>query len=522
MEMNVDKKLEYLKETKEAMKSALINKGVEVSDNDTFRSYASKIRNVTGSLDVDNISFGDIANDFDGLVILGPEAEVTINTPKYETSPNITFEAKNKSSSTSDIGLYDDRNRVFTFNYGLNPIVLYGSYSQTKYNRNFYNVNMNKYHSTSDFNDMYSTIHGIKYNGDDSYSLVICRYDEGYKYDLVKYNPGTDTMSVIKENLFPDVLGSEIFTNITDDEIILYNCGFDNTTRVYSLDDTTNYTKIFYGMPFDQGNSNLPYKVTINDLGYYQFHKVYREYSDFWIYKIVTEIDFENSSMSDSVYINYPICESGWLYGSYTNLCYNDGVIYIRPNVSGGEDYSFEDFSTRADYLITFNENTNTFSREVLYEGVSVGQNVSYSEDASFYSISHGILVGKEIYILSIARNSPEIICIFEGTEYGIGMSSGIENTEEHYSYFTNFEYHGLETIIKNPEILGKYNLVCGPSKGNMGRDKISMNYGAGLHPIRLFSSADVKLPVYGVLYNGRYVPYLVKDSESGGWMRYE
>lgn len=40
-------KLNYLIETKQAIKSALIDKGVEVSDNDTFRSYAEKISNIS-------------------------------------------------------------------------------------------------------------------------------------------------------------------------------------------------------------------------------------------------------------------------------------------------------------------------------------------------------------------------------------------------------------------------------------------------------------------------------------------
>lgn len=39
-------KLNYLNETKEAIKTSIINKGVEVSDTDTFRSYAEKIDSI--------------------------------------------------------------------------------------------------------------------------------------------------------------------------------------------------------------------------------------------------------------------------------------------------------------------------------------------------------------------------------------------------------------------------------------------------------------------------------------------
>lgn len=41
-------KLNYLQDTKEAIKSALIEKGVSVADSDTFRSYAGKIASIEG------------------------------------------------------------------------------------------------------------------------------------------------------------------------------------------------------------------------------------------------------------------------------------------------------------------------------------------------------------------------------------------------------------------------------------------------------------------------------------------
>lgn len=40
-------KLEYLRQTKEAIRIAINNKGVTVTENDTFRSYANKIGNIT-------------------------------------------------------------------------------------------------------------------------------------------------------------------------------------------------------------------------------------------------------------------------------------------------------------------------------------------------------------------------------------------------------------------------------------------------------------------------------------------
>ncbi len=45
----LSEKLEYLEETKSQIKQAIINKGVEVESNDTFRSYAEKINGITTS-----------------------------------------------------------------------------------------------------------------------------------------------------------------------------------------------------------------------------------------------------------------------------------------------------------------------------------------------------------------------------------------------------------------------------------------------------------------------------------------
>ena len=41
-------KLNKLAETKSAIKTAIVNKGVAVSDSDTFASYASKIASIEG------------------------------------------------------------------------------------------------------------------------------------------------------------------------------------------------------------------------------------------------------------------------------------------------------------------------------------------------------------------------------------------------------------------------------------------------------------------------------------------
>ena len=50
----IAEKLDYLKQTKEDIKQALINKDVEVSDTDTFRSYADKINSIKTGIDIES------------------------------------------------------------------------------------------------------------------------------------------------------------------------------------------------------------------------------------------------------------------------------------------------------------------------------------------------------------------------------------------------------------------------------------------------------------------------------------
>lgn len=47
----INDKIEYLNETKSLIKQAIINKGQSIQENDTFRSYAEKIQNITTGID---------------------------------------------------------------------------------------------------------------------------------------------------------------------------------------------------------------------------------------------------------------------------------------------------------------------------------------------------------------------------------------------------------------------------------------------------------------------------------------
>lgn len=68
MKQPIIENLEYLKETKEAIKEAIINKGVSVQDTDTFRSYAEKIDNIE-------------PNNIEDLIIANPKVSAQSINP---------------------------------------------------------------------------------------------------------------------------------------------------------------------------------------------------------------------------------------------------------------------------------------------------------------------------------------------------------------------------------------------------------------------------------------------------------
>lgn len=85
-------KLAYLQGTKAAIKSAIVNKGVDVPDGTTFRGYAEKIGDI---IDVPDLSNPGAAGDLrsgkqlvgaDGSIVTGTLPEVTQATPQISVS----------------------------------------------------------------------------------------------------------------------------------------------------------------------------------------------------------------------------------------------------------------------------------------------------------------------------------------------------------------------------------------------------------------------------------------------------
>ena len=61
--------LQYLKDTKDAIMNAIIEKGVAITSSDTFRSYANKISSISAKVKESTFT-GYIANTRDTNIIL--------------------------------------------------------------------------------------------------------------------------------------------------------------------------------------------------------------------------------------------------------------------------------------------------------------------------------------------------------------------------------------------------------------------------------------------------------------------
>lgn len=102
-------KFEYLKETKNLIKQAIIDKGITVSDTDTFRSYADKISNITVGETINNqnktITENGTYSADEGYTGLG-EVVVDVATEGQEIPLGFTqYEYLDKTSGTGYLDL---------------------------------------------------------------------------------------------------------------------------------------------------------------------------------------------------------------------------------------------------------------------------------------------------------------------------------------------------------------------------------------------------------------------------------
>lgn len=84
-------KLQYLKDTKDAIMNAIIEKGIEITSSDTFRSYADKIAQISGSkatnVITENVGVRPTIRD-------AMKTKTRINAYSLTTNPNVTVGSK--------------------------------------------------------------------------------------------------------------------------------------------------------------------------------------------------------------------------------------------------------------------------------------------------------------------------------------------------------------------------------------------------------------------------------------------
>lgn len=122
--MSIKRKLKYLEETKHEIRKALISRKVDVDKDDTFRSYANKIRGI------------NVYDPYEGPYSVGPSLE-TIVMPTFDKAmtDNVTvdvyppFEGSYVVSPSSTEQTLQSKNKVMTDNLIVQPMKAYdGSY----------------------------------------------------------------------------------------------------------------------------------------------------------------------------------------------------------------------------------------------------------------------------------------------------------------------------------------------------------------------------------------------------------
>lgn len=82
-------KLQYLKDTKDAIMNAIIEKGVEITSSDTFRSYADKIKDIVSGSNATNVITENVG--VRPTIRDAMKTKTRINAYSFVNNPNVTI-----------------------------------------------------------------------------------------------------------------------------------------------------------------------------------------------------------------------------------------------------------------------------------------------------------------------------------------------------------------------------------------------------------------------------------------------
>lgn len=265
---DINDKLDYLETTKSLIKQAIEDKGVAVSDSDTFRSYATKIANIpAGGIDMINDVATVVTDDyFDNLMtmITDQGGELT-DSNKYATVDYLQIPLYNgiqipkQTAQVQSFGLQayiteSDISRlgaVFAsddfgyYNWGGNAKIQTQTgrveYSQSKINPSTWNqITVN---STSD--KFEATVNGvIYYTG----SAVTADFSSN-PFTIGAYTSNGTSLKDYQPMYIKNVIAT------VGQQVITYTPVYDMATNQFGLMNAS--TKEFYG-GFDSANDNYP------------------------------------------------------------------------------------------------------------------------------------------------------------------------------------------------------------------------------------------------------------------------
>lgn len=257
--MAISDKLQYLQETKEAIKTAIVDKGVDVSENDTFRSYADKIGEISGGGGDIVYAVNQSSSTPDGKVLVREGKAGSNEFNKDIFSSKSSIEAKGWYDDNTIIGsfLNKENRRIRYVDDSWQEEVLNTMLPKTGNSYNFFwTTNNGRVISKSWFIYTYNNPLGQEYFiGPDGFSTVSSNACSGYlgEYNGVHYGFKDKENDVYVYNPDTGNFASSSFINGPSS----HNNGFLEGNKILLVAQTTSHDYRMYELNSDGSYTTL-------------------------------------------------------------------------------------------------------------------------------------------------------------------------------------------------------------------------------------------------------------------------